>query len=70
MIAIRLDPEMEQMLDMLSKAQGKNRSVIVREALFRYFEDLEDSQLAEMALQEMQSAKPLAELRRELGLDD
>ncbi len=69
MIAIRIDPDMEQTLDALAKAQGKNRSVLVREALIRYFEDLEDTLLAEEALREMKGAKPLSELRRELGLD-
>jgi len=49
MIAIRIDPDMEQTLDALAKAQGKNRSVLVREALIRYFEDLEDTLLAEEA---------------------
>jgi RHH-type rel operon transcriptional repressor/antitoxin RelB len=69
MIAIRIDPDMEQTLNMLAKAQGKNRSVIVREALIRYFEDLEDSMLAEETLREMKGTKSLSELRRELGLD-
>ena len=69
MIAIRLDPEMEQALDMLAKAQGKKRSVIVREALLRYFEDMEDVEMAQAALGEMKSVKSLSELRRELGLD-
>lgn len=69
MIAIRIDADMEQTLDMLAKAQGRNRSAIVREALLRYFEDLEDAEMAEAAYREMKSSKPLAELRRELGLD-
>jgi len=69
MIAIRIDPNMEQTLDALAKAQGKNRSVLVRDALIRYFEDLEDTLLAEEAVREMKGEKPLSELRRELGLD-
>jgi len=69
MLAIRLDPELEQSLDTLVKSSGKNRSAIVREALLRYFEDMEDTALAEASYREMKTAKPLAELRRELGLD-
>lgn len=69
MIAIRIDSDMEQTLDTIAKAQGKSRSAIVREALLRYFEDLEDTEMAEAAYREMKSSKPLAELRRELGLD-
>lgn len=69
MIAIRIDSDMEQTLDTLAKSQGKNRSTIVREALLRYFEDMEDGEIAEAAYREMKSTKSLAELRRELGLD-
>jgi RHH-type transcriptional regulator, rel operon repressor / antitoxin RelB len=69
MFAIRLDPELEQSLDAVVKATGRTRSAIVREALLRYLEDMEDSELAEAAYREMRNAKPLAELRRELGLD-
>jgi len=69
MIAIRLDPELEQSLETLAKSTGKNRSAIVREALMRYLEDLEDAEMAEAAYREMKTAKPLAELRRDLGLD-
>jgi len=70
MLAIRLEKELEQELDLLVKARGSNRSSVVREALVRYLEDNEDLELAKQALAETGGSKPLSELRKDLGLDD
>jgi len=70
MLAIRLEKELEQELDLLVKARGSNRSSVVREALVRYLEDNEDLELAKHALAETGGSKPLSELRKDLGLDD
>ena len=70
MLAIRLEKELEQELDLLVKARGSNRSSVVREALVRYLEDNEDLELAKQALTETGGSKPLSELRKDLGLDD
>jgi len=69
MLAIRLDKELEQEIDLLAKAKGSNRSSVVREAIVRYLEDNEDLELAHQALAEMSSQKPLKDLRKDLGLD-
>jgi RHH-type rel operon transcriptional repressor/antitoxin RelB len=69
MLAIRLDKELEDALDTLAKARGSNRSAVVREAIIRYLEDNEDLELAQASLAGMKSAKPLKQLRKELGLD-
>ncbi len=69
MLAIRMDRELEDVLEATAKAQKRNRSAIVREALVRYFEDLEDTALAEKSLRDMNGTKSLSEVRRELGLD-
>ena len=69
MFAIRLDKELEDALDTLAKARGSNRSAVVREAIIRYLEDNEDLELAQASLAGMKSAKPLTQLRKELGLD-
>ncbi|MBW1891912.1 MAG: ribbon-helix-helix protein, CopG family [Deltaproteobacteria bacterium] len=69
MLAIRLDKKLERDLDLLAKARGSNRSVVVREAIIRYLEDDEDLQLAKKTLSGMSSSKPLKQLRKELGLD-
>ena len=68
MLAIRLDKELEQELDLLAKTRGSNRSAVVREAIIQYLEDNEDLQLAKESLSKMSSTKSLKQLRKELGL--
>jgi RHH-type rel operon transcriptional repressor/antitoxin RelB len=69
MLAIRLEKELEQALDLIAKTRGSNRSAVVREAIIQYLEDNEDLQLAKESLTKMKSTKPLKQLRKELGLD-
>jgi len=69
MLAVRLDKEIEQELDMLAKSRGSNRSAVVREAILRYLEDNEDLALAKQSKSQMKSKKSLKQLRKELGLD-
>ncbi len=69
MLAIRLDKELENEIDLLAKARGSNRSAVVREAIIQYLEDNEDLQLVKESLVKMSSTKPLQQLRKELGLD-
>lgn len=70
MLAIRLEKELEQELDLLAKSRNSSRSAVVREAIVRYLEDNEDLELARRALTEGGPRKSLKELRQELGLDD
>ena len=70
MLALRIGSEMERTLDAVAKSLGKNRSEVVREALVRYFEDLEDAERAEASLRDLAGTKSLAEVRRDLGLDN
>ena len=69
MLAIRLDKDLENELDLLAKSRGSNRSALVREAIIQYLEDNEDLQLAKDSLSSMTGTKPLKQLRKELGLD-
>ena len=69
MLAIRLDKELEEEIDLLAKARGSNRSAVVREAIIQYLENNEDIQLAKESLSQMRSTKTLKQLRKELGLD-
>jgi RHH-type rel operon transcriptional repressor/antitoxin RelB len=69
MLAIRLEKELEEQIDLLAKVKQSNRSAVVREAVIRYLEDNEDLGLARKALAESKGSKSLKELRRELGLD-
>ncbi len=69
MLAIRLEKDLEQEIDLLAKTKGSNRSAVVREAIVRYLEDNEDLELAKQALAETSSSKSLKDLRKDLGLD-
>lgn len=69
MLAIRLEKDLEQEIDLLAKTKGSNRSAVVREAIVRYLEDNEDLELAKQALAETGSSKSLRDLRKDLGLD-
>ena len=69
MLAIRIEKELEQELDLVAKARGSNRSAVVREAIVRYLEDNEDLELAKQAIAESSGSKTLRDLRKELGLD-
>lgn len=72
MLALRLDGELEKKIEALAYRQGRNKSALVREALIRYMEDMEDIEMAEAVLNRMPGQKTLTleEARRALGLDD
>ena len=69
MLAIRLNKEIEEDLDLLAKTRGSNRSALVREAILQYLEDNEDLDLLKQARSQTRGSKSLTQLRRELGLD-
>ncbi len=69
MLAIRLDKEIEEDLDLLANARGSNRSALVREAILQYLEDNEDLDLLKQAQSKTRGSKSLTQLRKELGLD-
>jgi predicted DNA-binding protein len=69
MLAIRLDEVLEARLATLARVRRRTKSELVREAVVRMLDDVEDLELAERALAASKSTKPLAKLRKELGLD-
>lgn len=69
MLAIRLEKELEKRIAELAEARGGNKSTVVREAVIRYLEDLEDIALARRAKKAGGRAKSIAEVRKSLGLD-
>ena len=69
MIAIRLNKEIEQALDFIANAKGRNLREVIREASLRYLEDQEDLDLINQARSEMRGSKSLKQLRKELGLE-
>lgn len=70
MLAIRLEKELEKRIAELAEARGGNKSTVVREAVIRYLEDLEDIALARRAKKAGGRASSIAEVRKALGLGD
>ena len=69
MLAIRLEKDLEKRIAELAEARGGNKSTVVREAVIRYLEDLEDIALARRAKKAGGRAKSIAAVRKSLGLD-
>jgi len=69
MLAIRLEKELEKRIAELAEARGGNKSTVVREAVIRYLEDLEDIALVRRAKKAGGRARSIAEVRKSLGLD-
>ena len=73
MLAIRLPQEIETRLDALAKATGRTKTYYAREAILTHLENLEDTYLAEAALERFraseENAVPIEEVMREYGLD-
>lgn len=69
MLAVRLEAKVEAALAAMAKARGVTKSDLVREAVTRLVEDIEDSELAVRVLAKSKSRKSLKQLRKELGLD-
>ncbi len=70
MLGVRLEPEMEKRLERLAKKTGRTKSYYAKEAIRQYIEDREDSLLADEVLGRNEPTFTLAEVRRELGLDN
>ena len=69
MLALRLEKHLEAKLAALARVRGRSKSEVVRDAIVRLIEDAEDLELAERVLRTTRSAKPLRQLRKELGLE-
>lgn len=68
MLTVRIDKELEVAIECLSKAEGRTKSGIVREALVRYIEDIDDAMLVAQARRAGGCAKSIAEIRKAIGL--
>ena len=73
MLALRLPKEIETRLDALAKATGRTKTYYAKEAILTHLEDLEDTYLAEAALERFRAsgekALPIEDVMREYGLD-
>lgn len=72
--SVRLDPATEERLEALTKATGRSKAYYLRELIEQGLDDLEDAYLGAAALEEHrrsgEASIPLAQVMRNLGLDD
>ena len=74
MLAIRIPEDLDNRLNALAHRTGRSKSSFVREALMHQLDDIEDYYLGMETLERIRKGEErvyaLAEVRRELGLDD
>lgn len=72
MLAVQLSAEMERRLEALAERTGRTKTFYAREAIEAHLDDLEDFYLAEERMKDFRvgDAIPLADVKRDLGLDD
>jgi RHH-type rel operon transcriptional repressor/antitoxin RelB len=68
MLALRLNPEIEERLDRLAKKTGRTKSYYAREAILEHLDDLEDTYLAIQRLERPAKTFSAKEVKRALGL--
>ncbi len=69
MLAVRLDRETEDKLNRLAQETGRSKSYYVKQAIENYLEEREDYLLALAVLERDEPRKPIAEVRKDLGLE-
>lgn len=69
MLAVRLDRETEEKLNRLAQETGRSKSYYVKQAIKNYLEEREDYLLALAVLERDEPRKPIAEVRKDLGLE-
>jgi RHH-type rel operon transcriptional repressor/antitoxin RelB len=57
MLAIRLPEDIEKRLDRLAKRTGRTKTFYAREAVLAHIEELEDTYLAEAALEDIRAGR-------------
>jgi len=70
MIAVELTKEMEERISRLAKRTGKTTTFFICEALEEHIADIEDLHLAMDRLAKPGKRIPLADVEKELGLED
>lgn len=68
MLAIRLDPDIENRLERLAKMTGRTKTFYAREAILEHLEDLEDIYLASKRLEQPTKTYSAEEVKHDLGL--
>ena len=70
LLAVRLDPTTDERLTRLANETGRSKSYYVKQAIDAFLENREDYLLALSVLERDEPRKPIADVRRALGLDD
>ena len=70
MLALRLEPQLEQKLENLAKKTGRTKSYYAKQAINQFLEDQEDYLIAMERLENRLASIPLSEVERLLGLAD
>ena len=69
-ISIRLGDDIEQRLERLAQLTGRTKTYYIRQAVIEKLDDLEDIYIAQQRLENPAERVGIAEVRRELGVDD
>jgi RHH-type rel operon transcriptional repressor/antitoxin RelB len=69
MLAVRLDPIIEEELSRLARETGRSKSYYVKQAIENFLEERKDYLLALAVLEREEPRRSLAEVRKELGLE-
>jgi RHH-type rel operon transcriptional repressor/antitoxin RelB len=69
MLAIRLQPEIEDRLDALARQTGRTKTYYAREAILKHLDDLEDQYLALDRLEHPEKHWTLDDLEQENDLE-
>lgn len=68
MLAIRLDPEIENRLERLAQKTGRTKTFYAREAILEHLDDLEDIYLVKQRLERPGKTLSAEDVKHELGL--
>ncbi len=69
MLAVRLDAETEKQLEDLARETGRSKSYYVKQALSEFLADRSDYLQALAILERNEPRTPIAQVRKELGLE-
>ena len=70
MLAVRLPSKLEHKLQHLAEETGRTKSYYARQAIEAFLEDREDYLMAVSRLEKKHPRLSLAEMERQLGLED
>ena len=70
MLGVRLDKDTESRLEILCKETGHTKSYYAKKAIQEFLNDREDYLLGISVLEKRETTMSLAELEKELGLDN